>query len=310
MHCIDKVKGCLLMGLAGDVVGSRVEGKTSLQIEQEFGYVASLKTRYYTDDTEMTLGVLNYLKKQNFSLDNTNPQDIMEEYCNIFTPKRGYSGSTREVLTLFKENPKENWPKSQFNKSTHNGAVMRIAPLGCLNVDVKTEIVDFIFYTHNSMKALLACWLHCLSIHHLIHDKSKNVLEFLEFLHKTSSQYYEAEHIIKTVKTAYQKTKFQSQCVSINERLLGKEDAFQIEALDAWGCALYSFCISYDNPEFVIPNAISLGGDTDTIAKMAGELAGAKFGTRILQNDYCMAEGYEQMKNLAEELAKTVYKNE
>ena len=319
----DKIQGCLLMGLAGDVVGSQVEGKTSKEISNQYGFVTSVQNPRYTDDSELTFGVLNYLKKNRYSLYSVDPRNVMDEYCSVFDTRRGYSGSTRQILGWLKEHPRLEWPSDEkvLPKSTHNGSVMRIAPLGCVvgaglgvgyvdHTTLTTAIKNFLFYTHNSNDAVAACFFHCITINYLLYasliTNERGVLELLEFLHKMSRENYTGstsmERVIRIVKGCYLKNKF-SQGASITEKLTeGTEDTFQIKALDAWGCALYSFCISYSDPVFTIANAISLGGDTDTIAKMAGELAGAAFGTSVLRENYEWCEGYEAMKKEASDL--------
>lgn len=44
-------------------------------------------------------------------------------------------------------------------------------------------------------------------------------------------------------------------------------------------CALWAFVSNWNNPEQCLIDAVGLGGDTDTIAAIAGALAGALHGT-------------------------------
>ena len=55
--------------------------------------------------------------------------------------------------------------------------------------------------------------------------------------------------------------------------------------------------------EELIPYAISLGGDTDTIASMAGALGGAFFGYDKIPKDWLdCCEGRERIYSLADSL--------
>ena len=56
-------------------------------------------------------------------------------------------------------------------------------------------------------------------------------------------------------------------------------EQFQIHAAEAVCCALWAFIRHCLEPEQCIIQAVSLGGDTDTVAAMAGALAGALHGT-------------------------------
>lgn len=51
--------------------------------------------------------------------------------------------------------------------------------------------------------------------------------------------------------------------------------------------------------------AISLGGDTDTIASMTGSITGAYYGEEILNSSLIKhCEGSEDFKNIADKLYK------
>ena len=67
-----------------------------------------------------------------------------------------------------------------------------------------------------------------------------------------------------------------------NERAMGRErygtSGFQIEATVAVASALWAFLDHPESPEAAIIGAVKLGGDTDTIACMAGALGGALHG--------------------------------
>jgi ADP-ribosylglycohydrolase len=70
---------------------------------------------------------------------------------------------------------------------------------------------------------------------------------------------------------------------------------FQIHAAEAVACALWSFVCCQDDPEECIIRAVSLGGDTDTVAAMAGALAGALHGTSWIPRRW-----FDQMENQPE----------
>lgn len=49
--------------------------------------------------------------------------------------------------------------------------------------------------------------------------------------------------------------------------------------------------------------AITLGGDTDTIASMAGSICGALYGEKVIsENILAHCEGFEDIKTMAVEL--------
>jgi ADP-ribosylglycohydrolase len=56
-------------------------------------------------------------------------------------------------------------------------------------------------------------------------------------------------------------------------------DQFQIHTAEAVACALWAFACCPNDPEECIIRAVGLGGDTDTVATMAGALAGSLHGS-------------------------------
>ncbi len=69
-------------------------------------------------------------------------------------------------------------------------------------------------------------------------------------------------------------------------------EQFQIHAAEAVCCALWAFIRHYREPERCIVQAVALGGDTDTVAAMAGALAGALHGTTWIPQLW-----YDNMEN-------------
>jgi poly(ADP-ribose) glycohydrolase ARH3 len=59
-------------------------------------------------------------------------------------------------------------------------------------------------------------------------------------------------------------------------RALGS--TFQIKAIEVVPCALWIVCESYNNPEECLIRGVNMGGDTDTVAAMIGDVVGALHG--------------------------------
>ena len=59
-------------------------------------------------------------------------------------------------------------------------------------------------------------------------------------------------------------------------RALGS--TFQIKAIEAVPCALWIVCTSYRDPEECLIRGVNMGGDTDTVAAMIGDIVGALHG--------------------------------
>ena len=74
--------------------------------------------------------------------------------------------------------------------------------------------------------------------------------------------------------------------------------------VEAIPCAVYAFLHCCDKSfEELIPYAISLGGDTDTIASMAGAIGGAFWGEEGIPKDWIKScESFEKAQSLADQL--------
>jgi poly(ADP-ribose) glycohydrolase ARH3 len=72
-------------------------------------------------------------------------------------------------------------------------------------------------------------------------------------------------------------------------------EQFQIHAADAVACALWAFACCHGEPEECIIRGVGLGGDTDTVATMAGALAGALHGSSWVPRRW-----FDQMENQPE----------
>jgi ADP-ribosylglycohydrolase len=69
-------------------------------------------------------------------------------------------------------------------------------------------------------------------------------------------------------------------------------EQFQIHAAEAVACALWAFACSPLDPEECLIRAVGFGGDTDTVASMAGALAGALHGS-----PWMPCRWFDQMEN-------------
>jgi len=77
-----------------------------------------------------------------------------------------------------------------------------------------------------------------------------------------------------------------------------------IEAFNSVPTAIYSFLLHHDSFSNAVLYAISLGGDTDTIAAMTGAISGAYLGIESIPDSW---KGKLENKPYIEELAKKLW---
>ena len=296
---MNKYIGTLLGGCVGDILGSQTEGMPSIIIRAKFGDLGVDKlptSMLYTDDTEMTLVLARHLV---LTTDIIDMGKLHNEYADIMQDK-GYSKSTRNILNLFRNKMR---PFIPAGKSDHNGAVMRICPLGLLNIPDNVllhQVRAAIYYTHgDSEQAVATAFLHCKLINALVTGKITGKHEL--FMHLITHS--------RTFPCIWPKINLVKFCLnasieSITDEILGDRNAFQIKAIDAFCCAIYIFFTFYNEPLKAVCFAASLGGDTDTIGKLVGDLAGALHGTAWIP--WKSYEGESELTSLGEAIYRKV----
>jgi ADP-ribosyl-[dinitrogen reductase] hydrolase len=303
----ERYVGTLLGGCIGDILGSTNEGKTFDSIRQN-SLVTKFKNNRYTDDTELTLVLARYLVKYQTSLDDEDHsmvQEVHRMYHNVVkNSNRGYSRKTRDLLS--------NWNHCMLsNTSETNGAVMRIAPMALINhktdKDLYDKIKHAIYCTHGDSKdANDTAFIHVKLLISIINQKQKTA----------ESIYLYAKDLAQIVKNptihAYlamihpdNKKRFEETQWNVSKSIFGY-NIFQIKAIDCFICALVCFLYNFKNPKDALIMAANLGGDTDTIAKLVGDLVGATYGSEWIPDEWQNPEGKEELT----ELAKTLYNHQ
>ena len=147
------------------------------------------------------------------------------------------------------------WVNSNTQGTSYgNGASMRISPVGFLfNTleEVKQETYKATIPSHNHQESILCAEAVATSIFLLRNGISKEELK--EYIEKN---YFKLDYDLEDLRKNYK---------------------FSSKSIDSVPQAIYTFLES-NSFEETIRNAISIGGDTDTIACIAGSLAESYYG--------------------------------
>ena len=193
-----------------------------------------------TDDTVCTIAIADALL-------NHKPFDkALRDWCRRY-PEAGYG-------PMFQK-----WIESDTMpayKSWGNGAVMRLSPVAFLSAD-KTEALltgmEQTAVTHNSAEAISATKAYLEAFFDLKEEHKPNYIA-----QALSDRYgYQMDRSVDFIRASY--NKFYVRC----SKTVPEAIICALEATDF---------------EDAIRNAISLGGDSDTLAAMAGALAEVRFG--------------------------------
>ncbi len=296
---VDRFRGCLLGLAVGDALGGRFEGQTPDWIAARYPTPESVianppaDTLRYTDDTQMAIGVAETLV-ENLEI---SEDRLCHHFVANYVPSRGYGWGARQVLeAMGAGRDYRTLAETQFpGGSLGNGAAMRVAPVGLLFHDDLDQTWDqarlSALPTHTHPLGIEGAQLLAVAVALCLRPQPFDRGEFYdELLRRCQSDDYRE----RVARAAAAKS-------PDDVARLGNG----IKAPESVPTALALFAASPESYAEVIGRAILLGGDTDTIAAMAGALAGAHLGAdaipahilRRLEDD---AKGRTYIADLAE----------
>ena len=296
----DRFEGCLFGLAVGDAVGGTFEAQSADAIRARFPTADRLiayprEEIWYTDDTQMTIGLSEALVERG---------EVVEEVlCRAFVanylPSRGYGRGARAVLEAMEEGgdyrqvAERHFPGGSFG----NGAAMRVAPVGLLFRDDRALLWEqarlSALPTHLHPLGIAGAQLLALAVALCSRvDSFDRGAFFAELLSACTS----ADYRDKLEQAA--QARGPDDLAALGNR---------IEALHSVPTALASFALTPESFEETVGNVILLGGDTDTLAAMAGALSGAYLGAggipeRLVGLLESSPKGRDYLRKLADEL--------
>lgn len=231
----------MLGAIIGDIVGSRWEFNPIKT--KDFEYLEPGKNRF-TDDTVMTIAIA-------YALLNCSHIDRLGEAAKLsmlyFGNKYPTAGYGKMFIDwLFSDDPK---PYNSFG----NGAAMRVSPCGEMarSIEEAKELSRRVTeVTHNHPEGIKGAEAVAVSIY--LAKSGKSLEEIKEYI---NDNYYPMNFTLDKIRDSYQ---FDATCQgSVPQALM---------------CAFEA-----NSFEDAIRNAVSLGGDSDTLAAIAGSVAGSHY---------------------------------
>jgi poly(ADP-ribose) glycohydrolase ARH3 len=288
----DKFRGAILGSFLGDAFGSGFEGMHPDRAVFHLSNLSKKFPRQYTDDTDMTLALAESIIRSG----KIDPQDIARQFSLYCDLTRGYAiGTIKAVLALRAGMKWFEVARIVFeNGSFGNGAAMRVSPVGLFyhhNLDdLQEAAIQQANITHTHPLGQWGAVMQACSVGLAVNQNPKEpfkkeqmVTNLREVLWRGPIEYMRALNKIEEMVT--QGNRFEAKEVA---RSLGNG----VEAHLSVPSACY-IAFTY-SPDFcdAIRAAISLGGDTDTIAGMVGAIVGAHIGEKGLP-----AEWIEQLED-------------
>lgn len=232
----------MLGAIIGDIVGSRFEWNNHRDKDFEF---LTYKC-FPTDDSIMSLAIAQAIlvSKPNHSDLSKNAIECMQSVGRNY-PDCGYGGSFYNWM--FSDNSK---PYNSYG----NGAAMRVSPAGfaATSLEEAKELSRLVTeVTHNHPEGIKGAEATAVAIY--LAKSGSSILEIRDYI---NDNYYPMNFTLDDIRDTY---KFNETCQ------------------DTVPQALQAFFESTDF-EDAIRNAISIGGDSDTLAAICGGVAEAYYG--------------------------------
>jgi poly(ADP-ribose) glycohydrolase ARH3 len=303
----DRFEACLLGVAVGDALGAKFEAQSGDWLRSRFPTIEKLIAYptdeiWYTDDTQMTIGVCEALIERGEIVE----ESLCRKFSDNYMPSRGYGRGARAVLSAmelghdYREVAESYFPGGSYG----NGAAMRVAPIGLFFRDDETRLLEqarlSALPTHRHPLGIEGAQLLALAVGICSKMHDFHCDEFFGRLlaARTSDEYRVKLEAASTIRS------------SEDLATLGNG----IEALESVVTAIASFALSPESYEATIGNVILLGGDTDTTAAMAGGLSGAYLGTQKLPRSLVdklesSVKGREYLRELSAKLAEAYERN-
>ena len=329
-----RVRGCFVGGAIGDALGMPVEIWKREDIWAQYGYITDYLdsvSRYskgltkgqWTDDTKLTLetagAIIDMLKAHEFSTEALIKKATMRYIGAVKEHNRGFGKTTRQSLEAREKS--EDPFDGRYAKRPGNGCAMKGAPLGLFRAiviccahdttpnyrilgDLYSSAGKFSIpvaqITHNDTRSVTAGVIQASAAYYALFSLSpRDIMPIL---------IDEAECTEKLLHGESDSPRVSDVMCQIPS-LFSKSDDEIITTLktssaayESFPCALALAAKYENNYEGVVLACVNAGGDTDTIAAMAGALVGARNGLETIPQKWRDGlEAYDEIIKIADE---------
>lgn len=292
-----RFRGALIGTAVGDALGAPTEGSASVPAAHLRGLDEPQRLTY-TDDTAMTIGVARSLVE----CGHFDGAHMAETLAVIYgrEPWRGYGAGPPLVFARHQLGvPWDQAAAELFDGqgSYGNGAAMRVAPVALFayaDIDTAAELArQTAIITHTHPEAIDGAIAQAVAITILLAkigpaEPSRLTIALLDHV---------GTSVFKN-KLSYAERHIGDRPIGELADVLGTGVTAHSSVVTALAC----FLSHPDSFPDAVKAAISLGGDTDTIAAMTGALAGVHLGADAIPARWREVEGADELTTLADHL--------
>jgi poly(ADP-ribose) glycohydrolase ARH3 len=296
----DRFRGALVGALAGDALGARFEGHGGPVprplLDQHLDATTPVT---YTDDSAMTIAVAESLLASGGLVEDHLAATFAAHHQR--DPDRGYGAGTDALLRRLSGGA--DWRQAataQFGGagSFGNGAAMRSAPFGLIAPEPNNAAIlasRAAVVTHTHPHAVDGAAVQAAAVSYALHrwdEPAADVGDLLAVLRGVAR----TPEMIDQLQLA--QALAAAPAAEVASRL-----GTSLAAIDAVPAAICTVLHHPDSYVDTVSFALELGGDTDTIAAMAGAISGALLGRSAIPDAWLQrVEGVELMQDLADRL--------
>lgn len=289
----DRARGCIIGGAIGDAMGGPFEGKAGpLRFEPHHHWAIS-------DDSQLTLATCESI----IETSNVSPGHIADRFLQWYRARRitRLGSSTLNALRALDAGLHWALAGAKGEMSAGNGAAMRIAPVA-FHLDPRNEqdrriIRDVCRITHHNEEAYVGALAVALAVRSITFDRG-SPSELFDVVLKDLPDSRVRDRILQLRELPGDRT------VANVANEFGSS-GYVVQSVPI---ALYAARAIDRLPlHMVLQNAIEAGGDTDTIASIAGQIAGAWIGRSNISAEASQRlPNSDQIDRIANKFAESV----
>lgn len=275
MDFLDRFEACIISGAIGDAWGSSYEN----DVETDDSHIyywgkKKIKKRIWsiTDDTQMTLATCEVLSEGNFT-----PENLINKFIEYYRSRKLIGIGASTLKAILDTEAGIHWSQAgrigEF--AAGNGGAMRIAPFAFFSDITRQNIYEACKVTHRNDEAYsgsLAVFLAIKAILNSDWNGNNNLFDIIIPEIPDSNVKDRLTEINSTGKNS-----------SISEISKFGNNGYVVNSVPF---AIYCSTKILDlGLEEMLKQIISSGGDTDTNASIAGQIAGTLIGTENIPHE-------------------------
>ena len=293
----ETIKASILGFSVADAMGvpvefvSRYELKTNPVTKMRDGGIWNQPIGTWSDDTSMTIATMESISR----LQKIDYTDVMSNFARWYTKDEFTANdycfdtgvATRQAINNFLDGVPVLDCGLIGERNNGNGSLMRILPIAfylyhfygnSFDDEAMNTIHNVSSLTHAHPRSLIACDIYCLIVAELL--SGQDIASAVKVGLNKAKTYYEGLPILNDELQYYSRL-FDDNFANLPENEI-KSSGYVVHTLEA---VIWCLLNTSDYKSLVL-KAVNLGDDTDTVAAIAGGLAGIIYGLENIPSEW------------------------